>query len=449
MRRREIISTARNQVRACDAKLRFLGTHVRALVRDFGLQHFVETGTGIGESVAFVQGMDFRTIWSCDIEQTQIDRALSAFPDLRGDPRINLIAARSTELLATLPRFPRDEPILFWLDAHFPGTYHGQRKWADETDPGTRIPLEQELALIRKHRPENRDVILIDDLWFWLPGSYEWGDTLPAELRDLCPQGGIGFIEAMYADTHEIAVHREYSGWLSLTPKSLRFTPSGPPGRVQIWDKDRPDKRILFDSKLALLDADVRGFVEDYHLTRLVETGTGFGQSVVYALSLDVFRSIWSCEIDADTLERGKALFAQMADPRVRLFLGLSVTMLECLGALPTNEGVLFWLDAHFPGSHFGRGGIGDEPDERVRVPLREELETIKRLRPGCRDVIMIDDLWLFEDGDYEWGELPEDLRRSLRGERGRGFVDEIFGETHDIELHSRFGGWLSLTPKM
>jgi hypothetical protein len=220
MLRGAIMEETGSRVVQCDAKLRYLGSYVRAYMRDYGLRHFVETGTGIGESAAFIQGMvdpSFDTIWSCDVEQLQIERALGVYPQLGTDPRVGLICAKSTDMLRMLREFPEKEPTLFWLDSHFPGTYYGRKKFSDEKDPDVRMPLEHEIALIRKHRPLNRDVILIDDLWFWLPGEFEWG-TLPDELKEYCPQDGIEFIERTFGETHTIEVHREFAGWLSLTP---------------------------------------------------------------------------------------------------------------------------------------------------------------------------------------------------------------------------------------
>jgi predicted O-methyltransferase YrrM len=114
IRRQEVIESSGSRVIQCDAKLRYLGAHLRRYVRDFGLRHFVETGTGIGESAAYVQGIEppFATIWSCDVEQLQIERALGVYPQLGSDPRVHLSCSTSANFLSTLlPLIPADEPI--------------------------------------------------------------------------------------------------------------------------------------------------------------------------------------------------------------------------------------------------------------------------------------------------------------------------------------------------
>ena len=65
--------------------------------------------------------------------------------------RIEILNQTSEEALAdVLPAVERDKPILFWLDAHFPGADFGLATYKDEHGREPALPLERELALIAK-----------------------------------------------------------------------------------------------------------------------------------------------------------------------------------------------------------------------------------------------------------------------------------------------------------
>lgn len=216
-----MVDVSRAKVRRCESKLRYWGGYIRSLVRDYGLVNFVETGTGIGEGVAFAVTLPFKRVWSCDIEPSQIAFAQAIYPETKTDERVRFFPWSSVTLFERrLADIPLTEPILFWLDAHFPGTYYGRKGFDAEDDGDVRLPLNRELKLIHKIRARAKlDAILIDDLWFLADGPYQWGN-LPDDLARLCPaERGIGFIQEMFGATHAIEAHTEYSGWLSIIPR--------------------------------------------------------------------------------------------------------------------------------------------------------------------------------------------------------------------------------------
>jgi len=120
-----------------------------------------------------------------------------------------------------------------------------------------------------------------------------------------------------------------------------------------------------------------------HRLHTLVETGTFFGDTI--AGTKGFFKLIYSIEIDEAFHHRARRLFA--ADRNVRLLLGDSSTVLP--GILPEfDQGILFWLDAHYSGPGTGRGA--------TETPIVAELATIRRWCKNRRCAIMIDDARAF-----------------------------------------------------
>ena len=177
-------------------------------MEQFGCRYLFETGTGIGDGLAYASYYAFERLWSVEIHP---EIAATARDRFIGDARIEILQQTSEAALsALLPSIDRDKPILFWLDAHFYG---------EEKDLDRRLPLERELALIGKLRHPCRDVILIDDLRIYEDGAYEmgpmpdWAQTLPPELRN------IAFVErAPWSQTHQLKRFHEHTGYLMLTP---------------------------------------------------------------------------------------------------------------------------------------------------------------------------------------------------------------------------------------
>lgn len=181
---------------------------IAELTERFGLEYFVETGTGQAESLTAVTAQHpFRAYHSCDWDEIMVRGSRYRMQD---DPRVTIAHARSTEFLeALLSWLPRCSPVLFWLDAHFP--------WTNRPDSNLILPLAQELAIIARMRPEGRDVIAIDDLAIYADGPFH--EPLVDELRQYCPaERGIGFIYEAIGTTHYIECHYDDGGYILATP---------------------------------------------------------------------------------------------------------------------------------------------------------------------------------------------------------------------------------------
>lgn len=173
---------------------------------------------------------------------------------------------------------------------------------------------------------------------------------------------------------------------------------------------------ILRDFDLGIYDCDI-----------YVETGTGACATLSKALK--TFNKCYSIDLDKDIVLAAKAQY-----PTATIMHGLSTTMLEKLlkTKLSANDKVLFFLDAHFPGADYRHAKYDVAAPNAV--PLKEELQLIKKYRPTSKDVIICDDARIytlanFESGNVEWLQVPG----------GYDFVYDIFPKakiTLDLAEH-------------
>jgi len=191
----------------------FLHYHdLQRYIDEFGLTAFVETGTAGGDGVAHALLFPFQHVGSIEISTEQFAQTQPRFADTNA----TLVRGTSLEGLAVLLNdFGVENRYLFWLDAHFPGEMLGAGYGA-ESDMSRRLPLESELRLIKSVRGNAPDVFIIDDLRIYEDGPFgngNWADrkTLGAD--------GIGFIEELCGETHDIRRDYAHEGYIILTPK--------------------------------------------------------------------------------------------------------------------------------------------------------------------------------------------------------------------------------------
>ncbi len=184
--------------------------------------------------------------------------------------------------------------------------------------------------------------------------------------------------------------------------------------------------------------------VHAHGIDTIVETGTGHGYSIAAALRIPAIKFIVSIEIDPETFVRERQHFSE--HERVRIVNGDSVEAIpricKILGV--TERRVLWFLDAHFPGSGRHRPVPMIVAGDRT-VPIAKEIDALLEHRNLEHDVIVVDDLCMFEIGSYEF-DAPE-FRKALRpGLLKR--LDTALRETHDITRLMRDGGYLIARPK-
>jgi hypothetical protein len=172
------------------------------------------------------------------------------------------------------------------------------------------------------------------------------------------------------------------------------------------------------------------------------ETGTWKGDAVQFALDSG-FNNIISTEIIPELASNSRSRF--LAFPNVQIITGDSVTVLRNqLQGIDCN--CTFWLDAHFPGADAGINKYEDELNEDLRLPLGLEICAISELRKLWKDVIIVDDLRIYEDGHYENGAAPADVLP--KNNRNTDFIVNAFKNTHHIHRLYMDEGYLLLLPK-
>jgi hypothetical protein len=158
---------------------------------------------------------------------------------------------------------------------------------------------------------------------------------------------------------------------------------------------------------------------ELYDCKFLVETGTCKGDSIKHAQPFD-FSKIFSIEIHKPLAEKCQKLF--QTDDRINILNTDSVTGLKQIGS-QLKGNCVFWLDAHFPGSDTGYTGYLDEERSSLNMPLLKELQFISTRQEAYDDVILIDDLRMFEDIppaiQATWNSTHYDVRKETRGVNG------------------------------
>lgn len=186
----------------------------------------------------------------------------------------------------------------------------------------------------------------------------------------------------------------------------------------------------------------ISSFKEKYNLAYFVETGTGKGVSLDYALTHN-FEQYYSIEIHSIIFNEGKIKYQNYNN--VNLFNDNSLNGLEqILKDIDPCIPILFWLDAHFPGADYGYSSYNDEKNTDLRIPLMRELEVIKKYRTENKDVILIDDLRIYEDGKYEDGNWAD---RNQLGGSDCNFIYEFF-PSHEISKDLRDQGYVIIEPK-
>jgi len=195
-------------------------------------------------------------------------------------------------------------------------------------------------------------------------------------------------------------------------------------------------------------------YIDRYNLKYYFETGTGKAECLEYALRYP-FEEYWTVDIDEDLIEESFNKFRNMSK-NINLLIGKSIDILdEYVPQIPKESPTLFYLDAHFPGADFQKCTYEESIREHKKdaFPLEEEVDVILEKRDISKDVFIIDDLVLYEEGDFEclkvgcvweYGWLQEELDLKTDSK----FLYEKFEKTHDFKKDLRSQGYLIITPK-
>lgn len=186
----------------------------------------------------------------------------------------------------------------------------------------------------------------------------------------------------------------------------------------------------------------IQQLISDFKLSHYIETGTGEGLTLSYALTFG-FKTLHSIEMDKYLYDIAVQKFK---DTRLTIYHNLSRNILPLILQKLEDGNILFFLDAHFPGSDFKTG-----PDyiESVKIyghdalPLKDELELILKKRSQAKDVFIIDDIRIYEKDNYETGNWN---KGDLKIENS-SFIYRLFEKTHTIQKDLRQQGYLLIKP--
>ncbi len=177
-----------------------------------------------------------------------------------------------------------------------------------------------------------------------------------------------------------------------------------------------------------LADFDLARIIADFGTRFLVETGTGSGGDVEFAAGFP-FDHVYS--IESSHKLAIQAAFRNARNQAMTILHGRNGRGLkDVLNEIPAEAPVIYWLDSH-PSAH----------------DLEQDLRLIVSLRSASRDVFLIDDLRIYQDGDYGDGPCPPEqqippYRRNLE------FVGELLGASHDISTMVQRTGYLCAFPR-
>jgi len=181
---------------------------------------------------------------------------------------------------------------------------------------------------------------------------------------------------------------------------------------------------------------------ESFQLITLFETGSFKGDGIHFALKSG-FDKIISTEIMDLYFELCTEKFSK--NKNVLILKGNSFDLIQS-NLNNDYSNTFFWLDAHFPGADGGLLDYNDEKIEDVKYPLQKELEMIISIKNIENDVFLIDDLRMYEDGEYENGNLPNNIVHPKN--RNIDFVYDCLGKTHNINKLIEDEGYLLCVPK-
>lgn len=193
----------------------------------------------------------------------------------------------------------------------------------------------------------------------------------------------------------------------------------------------------------SLLRFNLRHLQNTFGLKRLVETGTGRGDSLSWAVRSG-FTELHSVELTPEMFGQAEKRFAGL--DHVHLQCGESLPFLKDMAALP-NTPTLYFLDAHFVGgADFGLTNYAESAKEEASYPLLDELDALKTA-DFSQSVLIIDDIRMYYDGAFQAGECPAWCRRWHERE---GLLKRLgaYGDTHALYITRDDTGYLIMAPK-
>jgi hypothetical protein len=138
-------------------------------------------------------------------------------------PNVSIINSDSLSALHEIvPTIPKEDSILFFLDAHFPGEVEDGFDYQQNLPRDQTLPLEQELTLIDRLRPDSEDVIIVDDLKIYEDGNYANGNIVANFANIHNNLRNLDFLQSLFP-RKVITRSLLDDGYLIIQPRNLNF----------------------------------------------------------------------------------------------------------------------------------------------------------------------------------------------------------------------------------
>jgi len=183
-------------------------------------------------------------------------------------------------------------------------------------------------------------------------------------------------------------------------------------------------------------------YIQKYEIEYMIETGTYLGDAVAYALNYN-FKAIYSVELIKEYYDLSCERFKNNIN--VLLFNNTSQNGLEKIFSDHNIEHCLFWLDAHLPNFFKKEYNSDYKNNKDLLIPLENEIRIIVSNKEISNDVFIIDDLRIYESGNFQKGGWDDVINAGVGGIE---FIHELLGKTHDIEKLYDGEGYIVCTPK-
>ena len=185
--------------------------------------------------------------------------------------------------------------------------------------------------------------------------------------------------------------------------------------------------------------------LEESKCEYFIETGTGLGHSLLHAAKQRTFKTLHSSEIHKQTYKEAIHRFSKFDNVFIHN-QSSSNFLNNVLPKIPSDKTCLFYLDAHFPGEVSSNYDYKKNIINETSFPLKDELNIINKIRPKSKDIIIVDDLCLLEEGDFENGNIAHGFA-NIFNKVGTSFIEEIF---HDRQIlrDYRDEGYLLIIPQ-
>lgn len=185
-------------------------------------------------------------------------------------------------------------------------------------------------------------------------------------------------------------------------------------------------------------------YITEYNIDTFIETGTYLGDSLDYASKFN-FESLYSIELLDEFYNKCCDRFNK--NSKIFLIKNNSVDGLMSIVSKIENKNCLFWLDAHLPDFYDKKYGDNYIENEKLFVPLEQELLILKQNKNLNNDVLIIDDLRIYENGDFQSGNWNGYLKKN-KSNKGIKFIFDILSETHVVKKDYRHEGYIICYPK-